>query len=143
MTRLPLFGMTKLLAPMLLAVALSMPATATDFETGQRALKQGRFDDAYDIWLPLANAGDTASQYSLGFLFKNGQGVDRDDAKAASWFEQAASKGHVGAQTMMGLLYYSGIGVPQSFEKSAGFYTRSADAGDAEVLALTAEMLYG
>ena len=36
--------------------------------------------------------------YQLGLIFKNGEGVDKDDKKAAKYFEKAADLGHIQGQ---------------------------------------------
>ncbi len=109
-------------------------------QEGKTAFDAGKFDAARKIWIPLADAGDAASQYSLALLYKNALGVKHDDAKAAYWFERAAEKGLTDAQKMIGLLYFAGTGVPRNFEKSARFYEMAAQAGDAEAQYMLANL---
>jgi len=45
-----------------------------------------------------AEAGDADAQFLLGLLYYVGDGVTKDDAKAADWFRKAAAQGHAGAQ---------------------------------------------
>ena len=58
------------------------------------------------------------------------QGVPRDAAKAAMWFEHAASLGHVESQSIVGLLYFNGIGVPHDTAKARIWLTKAAGNGD-------------
>ena len=41
-----------------------------------------------------AEQGLNDAQYILGCMYKNGQGVTRNIAEAARWYERAAAKGH-------------------------------------------------
>ncbi|MEC8743472.1 MAG: tetratricopeptide repeat protein, partial [Pseudomonadota bacterium] len=109
-------------------------------EEGKAAFEAGKFDQARKIWIPLADAGDASSQFSLALLYKNALGVKRDDSKAAFWFERAAEKGMTDAQKMIGLLYFSGTGVPRSLDKSARFYEMAAQSGDAEAQYMLANL---
>lgn len=43
--------------------------------------------------------------YNLGLMYTNGQGVEKDYAKAAGWYAKAADHGDQRAQFNLGLLY--------------------------------------
>jgi len=45
-----------------------------------------------------AQAGDTDAQYHLAYLYENGLGVAKDEAKALELYEQAADLGHPSAK---------------------------------------------
>ncbi len=60
-----------------------------------------------------AEAGDAASQFRVGTAYSTGEGLVRDEAKAARWFLSAAEQGHPQAQYLLGLLYSTGMGLPQ------------------------------
>jgi TPR repeat protein len=45
-----------------------------------------------------AQAGDPDAQYSLAYLYENGIGVAKDEAKALELYQQAADQGHSAAQ---------------------------------------------
>ena len=47
-----------------------------------------------------ARYGDTEAQFSLGWMYANGRGVERNDDYAASFFEMAAKKGNEHAARM-------------------------------------------
>lgn len=80
------------------------PAIKRGFDAFQsEALK-----DAYDIWAPLATAGNTAAQYHLGLLFYGDGETDESLTCALTWFQAAAAKGHLGATSHIGVLRSSG-----------------------------------
>jgi TPR repeat protein len=50
---------------------------------------------------------------ALGLLYKNGNGVPRDEAQAAHWLAQAAGLGSAHAMFLLSNIYDQGLGVPQ------------------------------
>lgn len=59
------------------------------FTSGLRAAREGRYQDAFDIWKPLAETGHQQAQRNIAYLMYLGLGVTRDPAKAASWLARA------------------------------------------------------
>jgi len=51
-----------------------------------------------------ADKGNAQAQYNLGIMYKNGQGVKRDDKEAVKWFQRAADQGHAKAQSNLGVI---------------------------------------
>lgn len=49
-----------------------------------------------------AQAGDPDAQYNLAYLYENGLGVPKDEAKALELYQQAAAQGHSAAQDNLG-----------------------------------------
>lgn len=45
-----------------------------------------------------AQEGDPDAQYSLAYLYENGLGVPKDEARALELYQQAADQGHSAAQ---------------------------------------------
>ena len=64
-------------------------AEKLDFDAGWALYQQGRFIDAFDIWKPLAEAGDAKAQFNLAVLYEQGRGIDVDSDKAAFWNNRA------------------------------------------------------
>src|SRR5205807_420797 len=46
--------------------------------------------------------GDAKAQYGLGFMYREGRGVPRDDAEAVRWYRKAAEQGDAMAQHALG-----------------------------------------
>lgn len=63
----------------------------------------------------IAAPSDAIAQYNLGVQFRDGTGVPKDPALAATLFRQAAEQGLGQAQANLGYLYATGSGVPQDF----------------------------
>lgn len=49
-------------------------------------------------WRREAQAGDPDAQYNLAYIYENGLGVPKDEAKALELYQQAANQGHPAAQ---------------------------------------------
>lgn len=62
-------------------------------------------------------------------LYRGRNGLEKDAARAAYWYERAAERGHAPAQTMLGYLYYQGEGVDQDYAKALEWYKEAALQG--------------
>jgi TPR repeat protein len=126
MTRLS----TALALLMMLAVA---GAARADFNDGVVALMTGKYADALQTFVPLAEASNHAyAQYFLGRMYATGQGVEKDAKTAAEWYRKAAEQGVADAQYRLGMLYESGEGVPGDMEYAYGWYSVAAHLGNAK-----------
>ncbi|MDD3443932.1 MAG: trypsin-like peptidase domain-containing protein [Zavarzinia sp.] len=106
-----------------------IPAFAATYQEGFTAYEHGAFDKAYEIWLPLAEDGDSDAQFGVGVILDNGQGVPENDAEAAKWYRLAAERGNPDAQFNLALLYDNGKGVPANKEEAAFWYGKAAERG--------------
>ena len=59
-----------------------------------------------------------------------GQGVPKDAAVAAQWWEKAAEQNHAAAQYFLGLCYWAGIGVAQSPPRARYWMREAATNGN-------------
>ncbi len=55
------------------------------------------------------------TQFNLGLMYAEGQGLPRDHTEAGKWFRKAADQGDAKAQADLGVSYANGLGVPQDF----------------------------
>ncbi len=100
-----------------LVLALALPAHvwSADFQVGVEALKRGDYPTALEEWLPLAEQGDAAAQFSLGFMYELGMGITQDNAEAVKWYRLAAEQGHAYGQATLASMYAKGTGVIQDY----------------------------
>ncbi len=101
---------------------------------GEPADAQGQLhapDTAQAVkWLEIGvNAGYANSEYTLGKLFAEGIGVNRDPARAAELFLMAAEQGFARAQYNLGKIYRDGEGVPKNPELSIHWFREAAERG--------------
>ena len=117
----------------LLACVLCLCPVAPGFagpgEDGARAFKRGDYATARWFWRPLAEEGDAAAQYLIGYMYDRGLGVPQDHAVAVEWFRKAAEQGDAGAQHDLGVMYFLGRGVPQDYVVAVEWYRRAAEQG--------------
>ena len=78
----------------------------------------------------LAEQGDLISQYNLGYMYRNGEGVTYDYAKAAEWYKKAADRGHRKAQYNLGMMYYQGKYITQDYEKAFDLLQKATNQED-------------
>ncbi|GAA7186951.1 hypothetical protein HpCK14_02690 [Helicobacter pylori] len=65
----------------------------------------------------------------LGFLYENGQGVEKDLIKAAYFYSKACELNSGGGYAALGDLYYDGEGVEKNLTKAAQFYSKACKLG--------------
>ncbi|MFA5122186.1 trypsin-like peptidase domain-containing protein [Zavarzinia sp.] len=109
--------------------ALGTLAWAASYQDGFAAYERGDYRQAYDIWLPLADGGDSDAQFGVGVILDNGQGVTENDTEAAKWYRLAAERGNSDAQFNLALLYDSGKGIEVNKTEAAYWYRKAATSG--------------
>lgn len=116
---------------LLLAAIWAQSASGEDFFDGLTAMKASRFEEARQIFLPLAQGGNADAEELIGVMYAMGLGVDRDDERAFEWYLRASLKGHPGAQSGIGWYYEVGRGIPApDLVRAYTWYVLSAIGGD-------------
>ena len=113
-----------------------------DFQDGLEALIRNDYKEAVRLWKPLAEQGDARAQFSLGYMYSNGQGVPQDYKEAVRLYRLSAEQGNAYAQNSMGNMYVKGQGVPQDYKQAIKWYRLSADKGFALAQNNLARMYY-
>jgi len=129
-----------LLGIIMLAFAVVTTAAAGPFEDAIAAYDRGDYATAMRLLRPLADQGDSDSQYKLGFMYEWGLGVSQDSAEAVNWLRKAAEQGHANAQYNLGIMYDGGSpDIPQDKEEAARWHAeavkgfrKAADQGEAQ-----------
>jgi len=145
--RIPLLLGTLLLA---VAIALYMQLSAPDYgdinadglKLGQQAYDQKDYAEAAKWFRLGAKKGGKQAQYLFAMLYRDGQGVDRDDVQAVYWLKLAAAQKYTRAQYQLATMLEHGRGVDQAdVVAAAKWYRKAAVSGDAGA-ALHLAMLY-
>lgn len=76
-----------------------------------------------------AERGDVYSQFKLGQMYFQGDGVQRDDVEAAKWFMKASQQDHTEAQYILATMYEKGTGVPRSEQEAFNLFSKAAFRG--------------
>lgn len=98
---------------------------------GLRCDRDSLFAEAAAWYELAARQGLAEAQNNLGVMLKDGQGVERDEAKAVSWFRRAARQGNVLAQSNLGWMFHGGHGVEQCYDSARHWYRKAALQGHA------------
>jgi TPR repeat protein len=107
-------------APFVVAIAvLALGVMAYSFwpRTGPAPAKSSfepssaKLVTAFDETKANAERGDPDAQFSLGLMYANGTGVQKDSAEAVKWYRIAADRGNAMAQRALGWCYENGDGV--------------------------------
>ncbi|ATX78732.1 hypothetical protein Ga0123461_0280 [Mariprofundus aestuarium] len=97
---------------------------------GTAAYQKGDYNEAAQWFMQAAKRGDKEAQYRYAMLYRDGKGVDRDDAQAVRWLKVAAAQKHADSQYELAKLFDSGRGMDQPDPASAIHLLRqAAEAG--------------
>ena len=114
----------------LIFIFFTLNAFAADFQKGYTAYQSGDYTAAIKEWKPLAEQGDANTQYNLGVMYANGQGVAQDDAHAVYWYRKAVEQGDASAQNNLGGMYAEGRGVDKNYAWAVYWYALAAQNGN-------------
>jgi len=125
--------MRALLAAAFVTLCLAAPLRAQTpaedaqtYEAGLKAYLAGDPAAAWFFWLGPAERGHRDAQFSIGHLYRTGEGVPADPAAAAQWFTRAAEQGDPHAMLNLALMHEQGAGVPRDLALG---YAHAARAG--------------
>ena len=93
---------------------------------GAVVLAQGNLEDTRRR----AEQGDAAAQFWLGASYAAGVDVDKDEAKAAHWFQLAAMQGEDRAQNRLGNMYAEGARCRAGLLQSGALVPAGRRAGE-------------
>ncbi len=85
-----------IVATILLSLAACTENEAADNTKAKRTVPTATTVTESEIarWQKEAKAGDADAQYNLAYIYENGLGVPKDEAKALELYQQAANQGH-------------------------------------------------
>src|SRR3569623_311221 len=87
---------------------------------------------AYKLFEQGAQRGYAPSQFGIGMMLMNGEGVKQDPKAAAAWLTKAADQGHAIAQYNVGQIYLNGNGAPMDATMAKSWFAKAADKGSVE-----------
>jgi TPR repeat protein len=76
----------------------TVAAVAGPWEDGMAAYNRGDYMPAIRVFRTLAEQGNAKAQNVLGVMFRKGEGVPKNPARAYMWFSFAAKRGEAGAK---------------------------------------------
>jgi len=94
-----------------------------DLACRRRSKRKFDGDDGAVYWYKeAAEREHVLAQFTLGLLFKNGFGAEKNPVQAVHWFEKAANHGLADAQYELGLCYFWGYGIKEDEIDIKAFY---------------------
>ena len=122
---------TLIIIPVLLfSLLLGAPSYSSDFYKGISAYNNGDFITALKEFNHLAEEGHALSQYYLGRIYFNGEGVPKDTLEGIKWYKLSAEKtGNSILEYTLGEIYHLGIGVLYDDKEAVQWYKLSAEKG--------------
>src|SRR5215207_1938584 len=104
------------------------------------AYQKQQYATALKLFEAAAQKGDREAQHTLAFMYRDGKGTKRNDAKAIAWYRRAAEQGYAPAAYNLGLMYAQGEGVKSDPAASQRWFRRAADHGSVEAQVKLAEI---
>jgi hypothetical protein len=105
-------------------------ADQSAYARGRRSFFDDDYEQARQCFLQAVNEGHAEAMTYLGYMYRKGLGVCRDDAKAAALYQQAIDTGGdtlltSTAYNNLGVLYQKGEGVEQDLHKAKELFEQS------------------
>ena len=117
------------LAVALWALAFAVNANAGPLEDADAAFRQGDYATALQLFLTLADQGNTRAQRNIGIMQLKGQGIPQNVAEGMRWIRLAADGGLAEAQNDVGTSFQRGLGVERNEAEAVKWYRLAADHG--------------
>ena len=70
-----------------------IPINKIDMNIAKNSYQKGQYEKSFLILKSLAKQGNALAQYSVGYMYLNGEGVVKNKEKAQFWIYQAAQQG--------------------------------------------------
>jgi Protein kinase domain/Sel1 repeat len=84
---------------------------------------------------------DADAAFKLGCQYADGEGVEKNEALAVTWYQKAANQGHAEAQCNLGVMYLFGRGVEKNEALAATRFQKAASQGHAQAQSVLGAML--
>ena len=112
-------------------------ADQSAFTRGRRALFDDDYEQALQCFRQAVNEGHAEAMVYLGYMYRKGLGVRRDDAKAAVLYRQAINTGGETLLTSvaynnLGVLFMKGEGVAQNLIKAKELFLQAINFDGSE-----------
>lgn len=91
---------------------LSFVSRGDELNEAREALKQKKYTEAYQIFLPAAANGNLEAKFRIGYLTMLGQGVSKDEIKGLEIITEAAEASQRDAQAFLAAINFE-LGAPK------------------------------
>jgi TPR repeat protein len=87
------------------------------------------YSDLYRRKYSEAQYANITSQFSLGLMFEQGRGVEKDEAEAVCWYRKAVGRGDTFAQRNLDWMIQKSRGVKKDEPEAVCWYRKAAEQG--------------
>jgi TPR repeat protein len=101
------------------------------FTIGEANYKRRRFYQAMNWYRLGASKNNSASEYQLGAMYENGEGVLLNYKLAMEWYLKAHNNGNTNTTNNIGMLHDQGKGVTQDKNKAFNWLLKATNANNA------------
>ena len=105
-----------------------------DYIAGQKAYKDKDYIAAMNLFKKDADKGNGSAMFSIGQLYRFGEGVSIDYKEAIKWYKKAVDKGNDEAMCYIGVMHDQGQGVPKDESEAMNWYKKAADKGNSHAM---------
>ena len=105
-------------------VAANDPAAMR--QMGAKHFRKGEYDSSFKYWTKAAELGDAVAHYNISAMYRNGQGVEKDETKKIFHLEEAAIRGHPQARHILGRYVVK----KDNFDRAVKHWIIAASIGD-------------
>ena len=91
---------------------------------------EGKYQQAYKLFLPLPKSGDADAQNYLGIIYYLGLLGHHDRKRALEWYEKAAKQKHASAQLNLGRLIERKADQPGDYMRAYMWYYSAMENGN-------------
>jgi len=116
---------------------------AKDYEDGLRHYEAGDYAKAYCIWNQLAERNHVVAQYSLGWMYANGEGLAVNAKEGVKWWRKSAELGHPDAHFALALAYTTGEGVSKNPLQAIKWHIEASQLGHEDAQSILYNLITG
>jgi len=111
------------------AVVTATTVQADSYTDAFAAAESGNYDQALNLFTPLAEQGNAQAQFNLALMYHGGLGVKRSEQQALVWYQRAAANGSKEAQEFLAVGYQEGwFGLPRDNQQASYWFERLKDS---------------
>jgi tetratricopeptide (TPR) repeat protein len=88
------------------------------------------YSKAKELYKMAIEKGNSFAMNNLGYMFHNGEGVERNYSKAIELYKMAIEKGNSFAMNSLGYMFHNGLGVEQNRSKATELYKMAIEKGN-------------
>ena len=102
------------------------------YEQGEVFYNNKEYYKAFESFKKACDGGEMLGCYSLGDMYANGNGVEKNEQKAVKLYEKVCYGGEMRGCRNLGFMYYNGNGIRQNKLLAKGYFGKACDLGDEE-----------